>query len=100
MEDGSSDTGQLRMSPERKNAFLAASTPNHPHLPGECLPPVLHQARAYHQSSGHRSELVEAGLSNRAMARELITRKITTRRGGAWSAKSVSRLRARLDATA
>lgn len=46
------------------------------------------------------AELVEAGLSNGAIARELTTRKITTRRGGAWSAKSVSRLRARLDATA
>ena len=44
------------------------------------------------------AELVAAGMGDSAIARELEARRITTRRGGAWSAKSVGRLRARLAA--
>lgn len=41
-------------------------------------------------------ELVEAGMSLHAMARELTARRITTRRGGAWNSTSVHRLILRL----
>lgn len=43
-------------------------------------------------------ELVEAGLSLNAMARELAARMITTRNGGtSWTAKGVSRALDRLE---
>lgn len=45
------------------------------------------------------AELVEAGFSNRAIARELTARGITTRRGGSWTATGVQRLRQRLGLT-
>ena len=42
-------------------------------------------------------ELVEAGLNLSAMAQELTSRGIQTRRGGTWTAKAVSNLLGRLN---
>lgn len=58
-----------------------------------------HRARADEWAEKRKpviAELVAAGLSNNAIARELTGRGITTRRGGSWSATAVQRLRDRL----
>ena len=58
-----------------------------------------HRARADEWAAKRKpviAELVAAGLSNNAIARELTGRGITTRRGGSWTATGVARIRARL----
>ena len=59
-----------------------------------------HRARADQWAEKRRivlEELVEAGHSLNAMARELTTRKVKTRNGGTWTAKAVSRVLDRLE---
>jgi DNA invertase Pin-like site-specific DNA recombinase len=58
-----------------------------------------HRTRADQWASkrqGIMEELVEAGLSLSAMARELTAKRITTRNGGAWTAQGVRNLIDRL----
>ncbi len=59
-----------------------------------------HRTRADQWAEKRRivlQELVDTGLSLGAMARELTARKITTRNGGAWTAKACSRVIRRLE---
>ena len=61
---------------------------------------AVHRTNANQWASKRREimvELIEAGLSLRAMAKELTTRRIATRRGGQWSACAVARLIRRLE---
>ena len=64
---------------------------------------VSHKARADEWAEKRRGlleELLAAGLNLSAMARELTARKITTRRGGQWHARTVANLLSRLELVA
>jgi DNA invertase Pin-like site-specific DNA recombinase len=61
---------------------------------------VSHKARADEWASKRRdllAELLDQGLSFAGIARELTAKRITTRRGGCWTARSVSNLVQRLE---
>lgn len=60
---------------------------------------VVHKAKADEWAEKRKpliAELVAAGHSNSAVARELTARGVNTRRGGDWTATGVSRIKARL----
>ncbi len=64
---------------------------------------VSHKARADEWAEKRRGlleELLAADLNLSAMARELTARKITTRRGGQWHARTVANLLSRLELVA